>query len=174
MIDLFASFHLLLYIVIFCTHDLVLAPWVSPCTTELWLIASIILYFIIGGSLSKPHTSVTTLSMCVCVCVSVYTCLFGLTTNHKFQISAFNYFTMSTPTCTSAKPWEQAWRATARLQGRCERERERRRFKLNVLAARMAFWTRVSLMITWQGRLQVIGNWMYVGFRYALGMTAHT
>ena len=60
-------------------------------------------------------------------------------------MSAFKYFTMIAclmfmPTCTSAKPkpWERAWRATARLQVRCERERERRRLKLNVLAAHAA------------------------------------
>ena len=37
-----------------------------------------------------------------------------------------------------SEPWERAWRATARLQDQCERERERRWFKLNALAARTA------------------------------------
>ena len=65
---------------------------------------------------------------------------------------------MSTLTCTSAKPWEQAWRATVRLQGRCEREWEQRLFKLNALAAHTATYFLnhgTSLMIAWQGRLRV-------------------
>ena len=41
-------------------------------------------------------------------------------------------------TCTSAKLWEQVWRATARLQGRRERKREQRWSKLNALAAHTA------------------------------------
>ena len=85
---------------------------------------------IIGVSLSKPHTSVTALSTCVCI----YLCLFGPTTYRKFQMSGAFKFLMSTSTCTSAKLCEWMWRATARLQGWRERKRERRRFKLNVLA----------------------------------------
>ena len=55
-------------------------------------------------------------------------------------------------------PWERASRATARLQGRRERERERRQFKLNALAAHTAthFLNHgTSLTIAWQGRLRV-------------------
>ena len=76
---------------------------------------------------------------------------------------------MSTPTCTSAV----RTRAIARLQGRREREQERRRFKVNALAARTATYflnygesdDRVTGMT---------GSRMYAGFRYTLGMTAHT
>ena len=38
---------------------------------------------------------------------------------------------MSTLTSTSTKPWERAWRATARLQGQHESEREQRWLKLS-------------------------------------------
>ena len=41
--------------------------------------------FLIGTSLSEPHTSMTALSTCVCI----YQCLFELTTYCKFQMSAF-------------------------------------------------------------------------------------
>ena len=66
---------------------------------------------LIGASLSK-----TALHMHVCI----YACLFGPTT----YLSTFKYFTIEcwrTLTCISAKPWEQAWRITARLLGRRER-----------------------------------------------------
>ena len=84
--------------------------------------------------------------LCRCVCVCIYAILLGPTTYCKFQMSTFKYFmpwwlhVLSTPTCTSAepKPWERAWRATARLQVWREGERERRRLKLNALIAHTA------------------------------------
>ena len=45
---------------------------------------------------------------------------------------------MSTLTPTSISAVRMSVRATARLHGRREKERERRRFKLNALAARTA------------------------------------
>ena len=69
--------------------------------------------------------------------------------NERIQI--FNDYWMSTPMCTSAKPWEQAWRATARLQSWYEREWGH--FKLNAVALQLTFWTySTSLTIVWQGR----------------------
>ena len=58
---------------------------------------------------------------------------------------------------------------TARLQGRRERERERRQFKLNMLAARTNFlnYGEPDDHVT----RQAMNN---AGFRYVLGMTAHT
>ena len=52
-----------------------------------------------------------------------------------------------------AKPWKRAWKATARLQGRCEREQEWRRFKLNALASTHGNFVNygASLTIAWQG-----------------------
>ena len=73
---------------------------------------------------------------------------------------------MSMPTCTSAKRERILY---ARPQGRRERERERRQFKLNMLAARTNFLNygepddRVTRL--------AMNN---AGFRYALDMTAHT
>ena len=52
---------------------------------------------IIGVTLSEPHTSVTALHTCTCVCVFAC-CLLGLTTYHKFQMSAIKYFTKTMPT----------------------------------------------------------------------------
>ena len=107
---------------------------------------------LIGTSLSEPHTSVTALRMHVCILV--WTNHLPQMLNQRVQI--FRDDGMSTPTCTS---WERAWRATARLQGRRERERERRLFKLNALVARTATYFLnygTSLTITvWQGRLRV-------------------
>ena len=45
---------------------------------------------LIGAHLSEPHTSVTALQKYLCL----YVCLFGPTTYRKFQMSAFQYFTM--------------------------------------------------------------------------------
>ena len=45
--------------------------------------------FLIGASLSKPHTSATALR----TCVSMLACLLGLTTYRKFWMSVFKYFT---------------------------------------------------------------------------------
>ena len=79
-------------------------------------------------------------------------------------MSAFKYFTMMEcphrrvlQQTTQQKPWKQAWTATARLQGRCKRERERRRFKLNAWqhARQLCVNYGVSLTIAWQGRLRV-------------------
>ena len=83
-----------------------------------------------------------------------------LTANFKSahsNISRWLNIVMSTPTYT-AKPWEQAWRATARLQGRREREWEQQLFKLNSLAAGTATYFLnhgTSLTIAWQGRVRV-------------------
>ena len=105
---------------------------------------------------------------CGSVCVS----MFGPTTYRRFQMSAFKYFTMGACwTCTSAKPkpWERAWRATARLQVRHEGEREQRPLKLNALAAHTA--TYFLNYGTWyesgdhawllQGKLRVTENVRY-------------
>ena len=91
---------------------------------------------LIGASLSELHTSVTGLRKCVCIYACTFVCLDRpLTVNFKWAHSNISRWlhVMSTPTatCTSAKPklWERGWRATARLQVRCERERERRQLK---------------------------------------------
>ena len=64
-------------------------------------------------------------------------------------------------------------KATARLQGRRERERERRQFKLNTLAARTAsYFLNYGTSLT--GSVRVTDSRMYAGFRYTPGMTAHT
>ena len=97
------------------------------------------------------------------VYLASYLCLFGptatVTPNERIQ-----YFTMSTPTCTSAK-----------REG-LEREREWRRFKLNALAARTATCflnygesdDRVTRKAT-SNRQQDVPC-----FRDAFGMTTHT
>ena len=61
---------------------------------------------------------------CACVCIYAWT-------DHLpeiLKISAFKYFTTTEYTCRHVLQlsplWERAWRATARLQGRCERESE--------------------------------------------------
>ena len=70
------------------------------------------------------------------------------------------------PTCTSAKCERLLY---ARLQGQREREQEQRQFKLNMLAAHTNFlnYGEPDDCVT---RL-AMNN---AGFRYALGMTAHT
>ena len=99
---------------------------------------------VIGASLSEPHTSVT--ALCTHVCMLV--CLDRpLIINFKWpHLNISRWLTWQM--CTSAKPWERAWRAMARMQGRREREQVRRRFKLNALVARTAtfcseLWGRV-------------------------------
>ena len=85
----------------------------------------------------------------------------------NFKTNIFHDDWMSTPTWTSAKPWERAWRATARLQGRRKGEREQRRFKLNALAARMAsFWTMVWV---WRSRDKAGREWQTGGCTLASG-----
>ena len=48
-------------------------------------------HWVIGASLSKPHTSMTALRTCVCMFACL--CLLGLATYRKFQMSTFKYFT---------------------------------------------------------------------------------
>ena len=107
-------------------------------------------------------------------------CLFGPTTYRKFKSAHSNiHDEWITLMCTSAKPWEQTWRATTKLKGRGEREWERRLFKLNTLAAfTVTYFLNhgTSLTITWQGRLRQwqLDRRVYTGFRCMSGMTAHT
>ena len=73
---------------------------------------------------------------------------------------------MSTPPCTSAKPWEQAWRATARLQCRCEREWEQRLLKLNIYVGNLlsdksmlwVWWWRDKAGCEWQAKKKYSGE----------------
>ena len=96
--------------------------------------ATKLLHIYLGRAWASP-----TLAWLHCARVCVCLVLGGPTTYRKLQMSAFKYFTMVTSVLlwlyiylTSAnKPWERAWRATARLQHWRQRERERRWFKLN-------------------------------------------
>ena len=82
--------------------------------------------YLIGASLTEPHTSVTALCTHVCICPSIYTCLDGpLTVNFK---SAHSNISRGLN-----KPWKRAWRVTARSQGQHETEWEQRLIKLNAV-----------------------------------------
>ena len=85
----------------------------------------------------------------VCIYISMLVCLDRpLTVTFKWahsnisrwwNVHADMYFSKQL-----SKAVKRAWRATVRLQGRCEREWEWRRFKLNALAACTAtLWTMV-------------------------------
>ena len=51
------------------------------------------LSYLIGASLSEPHTSSTTLWTCVCIFSCWLSCLLGYLRPYKFEMSAFRYFT---------------------------------------------------------------------------------
>ena len=78
-----------------------------------------LIHQIVGMSLSKPHTSVTSLY----VHMRVYVCLLGPTTYCKFEMSMFEYFTKivivkhvqaSGSCCQSAVPKIECPRALSR------------------------------------------------------------
>ena len=82
----------------------------------------------IGASLSKPHTRVTALSMCVCIWPAIYACL-----NRPLTVAP-NEYILIFHNVHADMYFMKCYCQTARST--YERERERRRFKLNALAAR--------------------------------------
>ena len=105
---------------------------------------------------------------------------------HSYRVMWVIYRAMWPTSCTMwssliLKQTAYHRKATARLQGRRESERERRRFKFKALATRQQLLNYgTSLTIMWQGRLRACWSWwpsdgrMYAGFRYGPGMTAHS
>ena len=81
---------------------------------------------------------------------------------------------MSTPTCTSAKGYCQ----TAGLAWKSESEDDSSWMRWQHVRQLSEIWRvwqlRDKAGYEWQGRLWVRGSRMYAGFRYVLGMTAHT
>ena len=129
--------------------------------------------------IGEPHTSVTALSMCVCVSI-----LFGPTTYRKFQMSTLKFFTMmmSTLACTSVScetyltivkgccqtagsVWKRARAKT--IQVKCIGSTHS-----NLLSELWWFWrSRDKAGYEWQA---AGSGCSYTGFKYTLGMTAHT
>ena len=89
----------------YSTHA-VSSCWIMPACIK-WHCMScnhendIYVYWLIGVSLGKPHTSVT--ALCVCLFVG----LFGLTTYGKFQMSAFTPFMVLECTYFSSNLWNE-------------------------------------------------------------------